>query len=107
MAREPAVSVYPKGVEAEFPDGPPTAVLRHNGVRLELRFAPGDFYGEGPIDELRLLADVDELTPRVLRRVAPDAELYLAFARSAMRLLGPEDDAVTRQRRLGEAAQAL
>lgn len=35
--------------------------------------------------------DTDPLEPRVLRRFAPQAELYVAHAQSAMRLLGGEE----------------
>jgi hypothetical protein len=111
MPEEPLVSVYPQGFEGEspgWPDGPPIAVLtRIGGVRLELRFAPGDFRGEGLVQELRLLPDSEQLEPRVLRRFAPQAELYLAFARAAMRIFGPEDDPVIRREKLHAAAMAL
>ena len=50
------------------------------------RFAPDDFFGEGPLQELRLLPDAEELKPRILRRFAPQAELYLAYARAGMRM---------------------
>lgn len=107
MPDEPAVTVSPHGFEGEAPNGPAIAVIRHRGVRLELRFAPGDVRGEGEIQELRLLPDVDELTPRVLRKFAPDAELYVQFARAAMRHWDPEEDPATKQVRLRDAAEAL
>jgi hypothetical protein len=104
---EPTAVAYPLGLEDEFPNGPPVAVLTHRGVRLELRFAPGDVRGEGHVQEMRILPDTDELTPRALRQFAPDAELYLQFARSAMRFFGPDDDPQTRHRKLADSARAL
>jgi hypothetical protein len=90
---EPKVTVYGHGVGDEFPDGPPTAVVSHQGIKLVLRFAPGDLAGEGALQELRVLPDTSQLEPRALRRFAPQAELYLSFARAAMRILGsPESE---------------
>ncbi len=105
---EPNVSVFPHGIEGEFGAGPPTAVVTHRGIRFELRFAQGDYLGEGHVQEIRVLPDDDdELTPRALRRFAPSAEVYLQFARSAMRIFGPDDDPETRQNKLRDAAKAL
>lgn len=92
MEEEPDVRVYPSGLSDEVSEldgllnGPPTVVITHRGCRLVLRFAPGDVSGEGPVQELRLLPDIDKLEPRVLRRFAPRAEVYLAYARAAMRI---------------------
>jgi hypothetical protein len=107
MPEEPSVQVFPGGPGDEFPDGPPTAVVHHHGIKLELRFAPGDFPGNGDVQEIRLLPDVNTLTPSVLRRIAPDAETYLAFARAALRWFDPADDPKTKQARLRDAAQTL
>jgi hypothetical protein len=104
---EPKAKAWPKGVEGEFPNGPPTVVVTHRGCRLELRFAPGDFMGEGLVEEIRLLPDVKQLEPRVLRQFAPQAELYLAFARSAMRLLGPVGTPESRYDTWRSTAEAL
>jgi hypothetical protein len=107
---EPQVKVHPKGLEDEFPKGPPTAVITYRGCRLILRFAEGDFTGEGDVQELRVLPDTKKLELRVLRQFAPDAELYLAYARSAMRILKPEDTAEKRRakwERFNDAAEAL
>jgi hypothetical protein len=90
MSDEPRANAYPKGLRDEFPDGPPTAVVKHRGCEIVLRFAPGDFFGEGDLQELRLLPGTEDLRPRVLRQFAPEAEQYLAFARAAMRIFGPE-----------------
>ena len=65
MNDEPVATAYPKGLQDEFPDGPPTTVVKHRGCRLVLRFAPGDFMGEGLVQELRLLPDTQKLEPRV------------------------------------------
>ena len=107
MSDEPQVSVFGRGLEDEFPNGPPTAVLSYRGCRLILRFAPGDLRGEGPVQELRLLPDTETLEPRVLRRFAPQAEMYLQYARAAMRILGPQDTAAQRWEGFRDAAQAL
>jgi len=104
---EPEVNVWPKGLKDEFPDGPPTAVLKHRGCELVLRFAPGDFAGEGDIQELRLLPGTADLRPRVLREFAPDAEQYLAFARAAMRIFGPEGTPEERDENFRAAADVL
>jgi hypothetical protein len=107
MSDEPGVTVFPKGLEGEFPEGPPTAVLKHRGCELVLRFAPGDFRGEGDLQELRLLPATEALRPRLLRQFAPEAEDYLAFARAAMRIFGPEGTPEARTEKLREAADVL
>ena len=98
------------GVEDEFPDGPPSVVVDHRGCRLILRFADGDLLGEGDVQELRLLPGKTKLRPKALRQFAPDAELYLAYARHAMRILEPKKTAEERQEkweRFRDAAEAL
>jgi hypothetical protein len=96
------------GLRDEFPNGPPTVVIEHRGCRLILRFAHGDFRGEGDIQELRLTpGEKTELTPRVLRQFAPDAETYLAYARAGMRMFGPEGTPASRLERIRDAAEAL
>ena len=98
MNEEPEVEVYAHGLRGETTRGgppgeaPATAVIKHDGVKVILRFAPGDLYGEGDVREVWIRPDVEPLEPRVLRRIAPAAELYLAFARSSMRLLAPPDE---------------
>jgi hypothetical protein len=42
MGDEPQVKVHSKGLDDEFPKGPPTAVIRYLGCQLILRFADGD-----------------------------------------------------------------
>jgi hypothetical protein len=93
MNDEPQATVFPGGLKPEFPNGPPTVVITDRGCQLVLRFAAGDVMGEGPVQELRLLPDTETLEPKVLRRFAPQADLYLAYARSAMRIFkeGAED----------------
>jgi hypothetical protein len=95
------------GMEDDFPDGPPTVVIKHRGLRLVLRFAPGDFAAEGDVQELRLLPDAEALRSKALRRFAPAAELYLAFARAHLRKWGPEGTPETRRENLAAAADAL
>jgi len=107
MVDEPNATAYPLGLEDEQPSGPPTVVITHHGCRLVLRFADGDFLGEGQVQELRLLPDKENLEPRVLRRFSPQAELYLAFARSAMRIFGPEGTPESRRENLHGATEAL
>jgi hypothetical protein len=107
MPEEPSVQVYPRGLEDEFPDGPPTAVVTHNGCRFVLRFAEEDFRGEGELQELRLLAGTETLKPRVLRRFSPSAEVYLQYARAAMRIFGPEGTVESRLKDLKGASAAL
>ncbi|HXH35258.1 MAG TPA: hypothetical protein VNJ54_12745 [Plantibacter sp.] len=107
MPSEPSVRVHPTGVDGDHPSGPPTAVVLHEGFRLELRFAAGDFRGDGDVQEIRVLPDTEDLKPRALRRFAPKAELYLAYAREAMRWFDPADDPTTKQARLRDAADAL
>lgn len=107
MSNEPQARAYPKGLEGEFPEGPPTVVVKHRGCELVLRFAPGDFFGEGELQELSVLPGTEDLRPRVLRQFAPDAETYLAYARAAMRILGPEGTAESRWENYRGATEAL
>jgi hypothetical protein len=108
LTEEPeGVWTRPHGLEDEFPNGPPTALIKHRGCCLILRFAPGDFAAEGDVQELRLLPDTKTLEPKVLRQFAPQAELYLAFARAAMRRWWPEQSAEIRHENLAASATAL
>lgn len=97
MEEEPQVVVHAHGLPDEVTRGgppgeaPATAVVTYRGVEIQLRFARGDLYGEGDVQEIRIRPGTEPLEPRVLRRIAPQAELFLAFARSAMRLLAPPD----------------
>ena len=108
MVDDPQVHVFPLGLEDEYPDGPPTAMIVHRGGRLLLRFADGDIRGEGDVQELRVLPDnAATLKPRVLRHFAPQAELYVKYARTAMRIFGPEGSPETRREQFRSAAEAL
>jgi hypothetical protein len=109
MAKEPdGVWCLRAGLEDEFPNGPPTVVITHRGVRLVLRFAPGDITAEGDVQELRLLPDTETLKPKVLRQFAPNADVYLAFARAAMRKPDPEAGTPeARYQKFADAAAAL
>ena len=66
-------------------EGPASAVIEHRGFKLVFRFAPGDVTGQGDLQELWVRPGSEPLEPSVLRRLAPQAELYLAHARAAMR----------------------
>lgn len=108
MSDEPQVQVHPLGLEEEHPHGPPTAVITYRGCQLVLRFASGDFQGEGDIQELRVLPDTETLKPRVLRQFAPNAETYLQYARAAMQLLGrPEGTPEERWEKFRGAGEAF
>jgi len=107
MSDEPQAKAFPKGLEDEFPNGPPTVVVTHRGLEFVLQFAPGDFSGEGDLRELRLRPGTEELRPRALRGFAPEAEVYLAYARAAMRILGPEGTPESRMENFRRAAAAL
>jgi hypothetical protein len=52
---------------------------------LELRLYFEDLSAEGPVLELRLLPNTEELEPKVLRRLIPTAPLYAQYARAAVR----------------------
>lgn len=77
------VSVYPQGRDS-FPDGPTEVVIRDRECELVLVFDGRG--GDAGLVELRVVPDAaDVLEPRVLRRFAPQADLYVAAARAAMR----------------------
>jgi hypothetical protein len=107
MSDEPQAKAFPKGLADEFPNGPPTVVVTHRGYELVLRFAEGDFYGEHDPQELRVLPGTKKLQPRVLRDFAPQSDVYLAYARAAMRILGPEGTPESRVKDYRGAAEAL
>jgi len=108
----PRAHVHPRGLGDEFRPldnefGPPTVLIEHRGYKLVLRFAEGDFSGEGLVQKIELLPDTKELKPQLLRQFAPDAELYLAYARAAMRVFGPEGTPESRVDDLRSAADIL
>jgi hypothetical protein len=108
MNEQPQISVYPRGLEDEFPDGLPTAAITHHGCRLILRFADGDLTAEGPLQELLVLPETGAaLEPRALRRFAPQAERYLAYARAAMRIWDPGETPERRWEDFRGATQEL
>ena len=116
MSDEPQVRVFGQGLkdvpgaDDEFPNGPPSALISYRGLRIVLRFAEGDFLGEGDVQELRLLPGKTKLKPNALRQFAPDAELYLAYARAAMRILEPKETPGGRRQkwnRFRDSAEAL
>lgn len=114
MNEEPKVEVHRGGHGRQHAWPTPTAVIAHHGCLVALCFAEGDLSGEGPVQKLELLPDTETLEPRVLRRFAPQAELYLAYARSAMRLMSspleegdPEADLKHRYDDIHGAADAL
>jgi len=110
-ADEPQCTVYGGGVgnaeeRRQWPT--PAVVVKHQGYRLIFRFADGDMLGEGPVQKLELLPDTEPLEPRLLRQFAPQADVYLAYARAAMRWMNPDDGSFEqRQERLSSSADAL
>lgn len=110
MAEKPKGNVYPHGLRDEFPNGPPTVVIRHWGCELVLRFAPEDFTGAGPPDEVWLRPDTKKLTPFQLRKFVPRVEQYLEYARANMNIFGPEGtpkERIERARRAAEDVRSL
>jgi hypothetical protein len=85
---KPDAKVYPHGMD-DFPDGTPTVVVTHRGCKIVLRFAAGDYWGEGPLEEFRLLPEDGALKLGALLRFVPEGERYLHFAREAMRIFAP------------------
>lgn len=98
MRDKPRVKVYGHGLPDETTlGGPPgeaptTAVVSHNGVKVVFRFARGDVFGEGDVQEIWIRPDTEPLEPRVLGRVGRLSALYLAHVRATMRLLAPPDE---------------
>lgn len=93
---EPSVRCYPGGLGDDFPNGPPTTVIEHKGIKLVLRFAAGDISGAGPVQEIRLLPDTLPLDTATLR-LMPSAAMYFRYARAAMATLG-STEGTTKQR---------
>lgn len=104
---QPQAQAFPLGLEDKLPDGLPAAVVTHRGCRLVLRFAPGDVLAEGPLQELCVRPDTAELTPRALREFAKHADTYVAYARAAVRILGPDGTAEERWNKLRGTTDAL
>ena len=93
MARKdtgPRVHCYWGGLEHEFPHGPPTAVVKHRGLELVLRFGDGDVAGKGPVQEIWLRPDTQPLEAGALR-LMPSSAVYFQHARAAMALLGSRE----------------
>jgi hypothetical protein len=90
MARKkdaPRVWSYPGGLDDEFPNGPPTAVIEDRGLKLVLRFGEGDVAGSGPIQEIWLQSDTQPLEVGALG-LMPSSATYFQHARAHMALLG-------------------
>ena len=91
MADDLHVEAHRHGLPEELTRGGPkhegraSAVIEHQGFKLVFRFARGDITGQGDLQELWIRPGSEPLEPRVLRRFAPHAEMYLAHARAAMR----------------------
>ena len=80
--------------------------MRTQGLKLQLYFA--DLSAEGPVLELQLLPNEDELEPKVLRRLIPTASLYTQYARAAVRF--DRDDvrgAIQALRQVGRPGRGL
>jgi len=56
--------------------------IKTHGLELQLFF--DDFGRQGPLRELRLVPDRDDLDPKALGRLVPQAPLFLMYARAAM-----------------------
>ncbi len=83
---EPEVKVF----RGQDDGGRPRAEIRHKGAKLVIRWPADDTAAEQLPVSFEIYPDVEPLEPRVLRRFAPQAELYVALAQSSMRLLGGE-----------------
>jgi hypothetical protein len=80
-------------------DDPRVSVtMKEHGCDLTVFF--DELGGEGPVRELRLAPDTDELEPKVLRRFFPRAPLYVQYARLATKF--DVDEAVALARELRE-----
>jgi hypothetical protein len=108
---EPDVTVRWVGSDGEnwdpamaSPEHGREVVIRHRGLELVLLFVP---FPDGDLVEMRITAGTpgDPLAGRELRQVAPDADLYVAYARAAMNWLNPS--VPSRKEDFGRAADAL
>jgi hypothetical protein len=80
----PEAIAYPHGLDPEWPDGPPTVVIRERGCDLELRF--DEFSGDASLLELRLKPHAGaKLDPVKARQLFPQLDLYLQLARAGMK----------------------
>lgn len=94
---KPRVDCYGAGLPGEdFPNGSPTAVITHLGLKMVLRFAPDDLAGEGDIQEIRLLSDTGPLDTSSLK-LLPSGAMYFQAARAAMALLGTGEEKKTQE----------
>jgi hypothetical protein len=87
---DPNVRVWPRGEDGE--EGRTKVSIKHrpgslfSGLELQLFFE--EYAGEAPLREVRVLPDDGDeaaVELRVLRRLMPQADLYLALARAAIR----------------------
>jgi len=81
MDEQPRVDIYCSADVAE-------AAITHRGATLRVRFAGDDQAGRGLPVSFEVCPGTEPLEPRVLRRFAPQAELYVAYARNALRTYG-------------------
>jgi hypothetical protein len=105
MDNPPKVDVYCSADTAE-------AAIQHRGATLRIRFAGDDQAGRGLPVSFEICPGSEPLEPRVLRRFAPQAELYVAYARSALRTFGlarfaGEETSEERLEALADATQPL
>lgn len=108
MRDEPSVTLHPVWVATDNMSGSAVAEVRHRGFRFLLDFGPGNVTGDGPLRQLTVLPDTQELQPRALRQFAPEAERYVAYARSAFKLFrGDEGTLAERQESYVAAGEAL
>jgi hypothetical protein len=81
-------------------------VITHRGLQILLVFSD---FPDGDLREMRITAGIpgDPLAGRELRQVAPDADLYIAYARSAMNWLNPNVPWDERKGNFAQAVEAL
>jgi hypothetical protein len=83
------MKVYPHGDHPDWPKGPPTVSIKHRGIELRLVFkgkAKRRRDEQLDLAKVEFLPDTAKLEPRVLRKFASQADLYVASAQAALRV---------------------
>ena len=84
MFTDAETNIYAPRSSPDGPDDERVCVsMKTEGLELRLYFA--DLSAEGPVLELRLLPELEQLEPKALRRLIPTAPLYAQYARAAIR----------------------
>lgn len=92
--------------QVEVHDRRVSVSMRDRGVEIVFFF--DDLSGEGPVREIRLLPDKENLSPHVLRRLMPQSALYARYARAAMQFkAGEAREALKALRDLGSTRRGL